>query len=287
MTVSAEYSCGCKCHPSVAVAELPAPDRRKPKGSYAVALTGRVSKPERRRTAGCDFCDGTVRFLPPGGDELPQEEGMALTFDGDFAAHTPLARRLDDYTFFRYLPGEALHLSRKEKTVAERCLADIADELLWGVDELTETIVAEHIVLLLDYCLRFYRRQFIMRRDLSSILLKKAEKITDDFILSQREKATGEKTAAHCAGRLGLSPAYFTDMLRLEKGMTPDEYCRQRKLRMAKVLLATTPKSVEIIVRELGFPSPQYFSFLFKCLTGSDPYEYRAKHLFERQIITV
>lgn len=286
MTVSAEYSCGCKCHPSVAVAGLPDPDRRKPKGSYAVVLTGRDGAAGRPRPAGCDFCDGTMRFLPPESGELPQGEGAVLTFDGDFAAHTPLARRLGDYTFFRYLPGEALHLSRKEKAVAERCLADIAGELQWGVDELTETIVAERIVLLLDYCLRFYLRQFIMRRDLSSILLRKAEKITDDFILAQREKATGEATAAHCAGRLGLSAAYFADMLRIEKGMTPDEYCRQRRLLIAKELLVNTPKTVELITRELGFPSPQYFSFLFKCLTGSDPHDYRARHLFERQIIT-
>ena len=78
---------------------------------------------------------------------------------------TALGANIRDYTFFSYRPEEALHVSLREKQVILELLDKINEELQRCIDCYSQKIISKYIELLLDYCERFYERQFITRNE--------------------------------------------------------------------------------------------------------------------------
>lgn len=230
----------------------------------------------------CDYSEGTVVFLPPN-QLLPVKKDKAgaiapallLSFHPDFINNTPLGKHFGDYSFFYYRQNEALHVSAKEKRVLESILASIDEELRWGIDEYTKTLIANKIELFLNYCSRFYKRQFITRHEKNCELIEHIDKFIDDYFFSHQVLAKGLPSAKCCARALNLSPAYFEDMLHHETGKTTSEYVQFKRVAIARKQLRHTDKSVAAIAEELGYTSPQFFCRLFKRLTGLSPSEYR------------
>ena len=130
------------------------------------------------------------------------------------------------------------------------------------------TILSKHIELFLDYCTRYYERQFITRENKNKAILKTAEKILDDYIASGRLQSGKIPTPYHIAGKLHLSAAYFNDLLKFETGKTWEEYFQFKQLEKAK-------HSPIAVAKQLGYPNVQYFSFIFKKVTGCTPNDYR------------
>ena len=56
------------------------------------------------------------------------------------------------------------------------------------------------------------------------------------------------------------------------------QYVNYVRLNKAKMYLTTTKKGMEEIAEQSGFPSANYFSFIFKRSFGISPTEYRKKH---------
>lgn len=117
-----------------------------------------------------DYQEGTLLFISPGqvggvndGGETLNPKGLALMFHPDLLFGTPLARRMKDYTFFSYASNEALHMSEREKQIILNCFRDIAAEIEHAIDKHTKQIVASTIETMLNYCTRFYNRQFIAK----------------------------------------------------------------------------------------------------------------------------
>lgn len=75
-----------------------------------------------------------------------------------------LKKNIQEYTFFFYRKEEALHLSQREKDKIIECLREMDEELHHPIDRHSQTLISRYIELLLDYCTRFYERQFITRR---------------------------------------------------------------------------------------------------------------------------
>lgn len=231
----------------------------------------------------CDFGDGILVSLQPGQPiarefwrcESGKAEGRLLCFQASVI--DPL-RAKDDacrYSFFRYQVDECLHLSQREQTLLERELDEIEEELNWGIDEYSYTILAGRIKLLLDYITRFYRRQFILRHDANLRLVDRADRYVDDFFRSGRARCQPLPTAATLAGTLGCSPDYFNDLLRHETGKCTDDYVRLKQIARAEQLLKQDTRSVTDVAREVGFPTGQAFCNLFKKLKGATPEEFR------------
>lgn len=228
-----------------------------------------------------DYSSATLVFLRPGeifhlsGHDALPEKGWLLAFHPDLLLRTSLKNQIRNYTFFSYRKEEALHLSQREAAQVTCCLENIEEELHHAIDMHSSTILSRHIELLLDYCTRFYERQFITRENKNKAILEKLEKMLDDYIASGRLQQEREPTPGRFAGALDLSVAYFNDLLRFETGKTLTEHLQFKQLELAKDMLAKTDAAPATVARRLGFSSVQQFCFLFKKITGVSPAEYR------------
>lgn len=228
-----------------------------------------------------DYSCGTLLFLTPGQalsngkDNVLPSKGWMLAFHPDLISCTSLEQNIANYTFFRYTPNEALHISAREKQKVIECFENIRQELQHAIDCHSKTIITKYIELLLDYCIRFNERQFITRCEANKKLLSRFEKILDEYFETNQMKSAGLPSADYFADLLHLSPTYFKDLLRYETGKTVQEHVQFKRFEIAQKLLQTTDKSISQIANELGFSSAQYFTRLFTKIAGCPPNEYR------------
>ena len=229
-----------------------------------------------------DYQEGTIVCLAPGqvigfedNGEVFQPKGWALLFHPDLIRGTSLGRNMKNYTFFSYEVNEALHLSEQERQVVVDCLRRIRHELQHGVDRHSKTIIAMNIELLLDYCVRFYERQFITRNEVNRDILVRFENVLDEYFVSDRPQQIGLPSVGYCAGKLHLSPNYFGDLIKKETGRTAQEHIQMKLIDLAKERVFDTGKSISEIAYELGFKYPQHFTRLFKRIVGQTPNKYR------------
>lgn len=229
-----------------------------------------------------DYQENTLVFVAPGqvfgypaDGSTYQAKGWCLYFSPDLLRNTPLGSHIKDYTFFSYNVSEALHLSLQERDTIIDCLKKIDGEIKNGTDRHSNAIIASAIELLLNYCTRFYDRQFITRKRANKDILKRFEELLDDYFISDKPKSLGTPTVAWCADQLHLSPNYFGDLIKKETGKSAQEYVQQKIMDTAKDLLLASSKSVSEIAYALGYQYPQYFSRAFKKAVGCTPNEYR------------
>jgi AraC-like DNA-binding protein len=235
---------------------------------------------------GCNYYDyqeGTLVFIapdqvvgignPPGN---PDPKGWALLFHPDLIRGTSLGHNIKDYSFFSYEANEALHLSEKERQIILDCLNKIDYELHQSIDKHSKKLIANNIELFLNYCMRFYDRQFITRSLVNKDLLVRFENLMDNYLKSEMTRTVGLPTVKYCADQLHLSPNYFGDLIKKETGKSAQENIQLKVMEIAKERIFDTSKSVSEIAYELGFKHPQHFSRMFKNGTGFTPNEYRS-----------
>lgn len=230
-----------------------------------------------------DYQEGTLVCLAPGqvigvedNGETYQPKGWALVFHPDLIRGTALGQHMKEYTFFSYEVNEALHLSERERQLVIDCMQKIRHELEHAIDRHSRRLVAIQIEVLLDYCLRFYERQFITRTTANHDVLTRFERLLDDYFNDDRAQREGVPTVKYCAGKLCLSPNYFGDLVKKETGKTAQEYIQLKLIDVAKDRILDPAKSIGQVAYELGFQYPQHFTRLFKRITGRTPVEYRS-----------
>lgn len=275
-------------HPLVNVVEgckipNPIPHARKRVGMYVVFI--KELKCTDNLTYGrqsYDFQENTMVFIAPGqvfghhaDGSTYKGSGWCLMFHPQLLRGTQLGRHIKDYTFFSYDVNEALHLSLQERGTIIDCLKKIDDEINNGNDRHSNIIIASAIELLLNYCTRFYDRQFITRKKTNKVLLTRFEELLDGYFASEKPQSYGTLSVAYCAEQLNLSANYFGDLIKKETGKSAQEYVQQKIMDTAKDMLTNSEKSVSEIAYALGYQYPQYFSRAFKKLTGCTPSEYR------------
>ncbi len=233
-----------------------------------------------------DYQEGTVVCLAPGqvigiedNGETFQPKGWALCFHPDLIRGTSLGSHIKEYTYFSYEVNEALHLSLEERGIFVDCLNKISHELEHAIDRLSKRLIATNIELLLDYCLRFYERQFITRENVNTDILTRFEALLDNYFESNRAKAEGLPTVKWCASELCLSSNYFGDLIKKETGKTAQEHIQLKLIGLAKEMVLNPERSISEIAYELGFQYPQHFTRLFKKVTGMPPNDYRQQGL--------
>lgn len=229
-----------------------------------------------------DYQEGTLVFIAPGqvigviDDGTPfKPKGWGLLFHPDLLRGTSLAKEIHTYTFFSYKSNEALHLSEREREVAVECFRNILHELEHDIDKHSRRLITSNIELFLNYCVRFYDRQFITRVNVNKDALSRLEDIINDYYLSGKAAGEGLLTVAYCADALHLSPNYLGDMIKKETGLSPQMHIKNALINMAKDYLADPQLTVNEISYKLGFQYPQHFTRMFKKETGKSPKEYR------------
>lgn len=228
-----------------------------------------------------DYSNASLIFLTPGEairidkNKLLPRKGWLLAFHPDLLHCTSLGENIHNYTFLQYGLNEALHLSLREKTKALTCLLNIEEELQHAIDCYSKTLISRSIELFLDYCSRYYERQFITRCEANKGIIHKTEALLDKYIRSGQLKNHQPPSAEYCAHVLHLSPSYFNDLFKFETGKTFPEYFQCKRLDIAKEMLLDAANTTGQVAKELGFANVQYFSHLFKKITGIAPNEYR------------
>jgi len=229
-----------------------------------------------------DYQEGTLVFLAPGqvagvnsNGETYQPKGYALVFHPDLIHGTSLGRHIQDYTFFGYQSNEALHLSERERKMVLDCFSKIEYELEQAIDNHSKKLIVSNIELFLNYCIRFYDRQFITRDNVHKSILERFENLLNGYFQSDKPQIIGLPSVAYCAGELNLSAGYFGDLIKKETGKTAQEYIQSKLIDVAKERIFDQSKSVSQIAYELGFKYPQHFTRLFKQRVGHSPNEYR------------
>ena len=228
-----------------------------------------------------DFDEMTVTSFAPGqvvkvepNPDVPFAKFTALVFHPDILNRTALGRQINRYEFFGYSSTEALHLSAQEVEVFRGVLAMIEQELHRAIDKHTRELIVSNIELLLNYCLRFYDRQFITREEINHSVVKKFIELLDDYIAT-KALHDGLPTVAYFADKCCLSSGYFGNLVRVETGRTAKDIIADHVLAYAKQLLNDEALTITMISNRLGFEYPQHFVRFFKSHTGKTPSAYK------------
>jgi AraC family transcriptional activator of pobA len=230
-----------------------------------------------------DYEDGTLLFIAPGQvfgfeeqGKILQPTGWALAFHPDLIRGTSLGKHIKDYGFFGYNVNEALHLSDRERQLVVECFRKIQYELDHAIDKHSRTLIVSNIELFLNYCVRFYDRQFITREHLHKDLLVSFEELLDDYFQSEKPHVQGLPSVGYCAGQLNLTANYFGELVKKETGKTAQEYIQEKVIDVAKEKVLDTSKSISEVAYDIGFKYPAHFTRLFKQRVGQSPNEYRS-----------
>ncbi len=229
-----------------------------------------------------DYQEGTVVSFAPGqtvtvewNANMPMPPSRGLLFHPDLLHGTQLGKKIDEYTFFDYGQREALHLSERERTVISSLLDQIEAEIENPVDRHSQTIITDAISMLLDYCMRYYDRQFITRHKVCSDVFSAFERNLKEYFENDNAEKNGLPSVAYFAEKACLSTGYFGDLIKKETGSTAQSYIQDAVINRSKHLLKEGTLSVSEISYRLGFQYAQHFTRLFKAKMGVTPNEYR------------
>ncbi|MVM32834.1 helix-turn-helix domain-containing protein [Spirosoma sp. HMF4905] len=229
-----------------------------------------------------DYQDETLLFIAPGqvfgfdeNEESLQPNGWALAFHPDLIRGTSLGKHIKDYNFFGYDINEALHISHRERQIVLECFQKIQYELEYPIDKHSRTLIVSTIELFLNYCVRFYDRQFITREHLHKDILVRFEELLDSYFDSDQPQTLGLPSVSYCAEQLNLSANYFGELVKKETGKSAQDYIQTKVIEVAKEKIFNVSKSLSEIAYEMGFKYPQHFTRLFKQHVGQSPSAYR------------
>lgn len=231
-----------------------------------------------------DYEEGTLVFTSPGQvtvfegempDDNENDKGWTLAFHPDLIRKSKLSDKMDGYSFFHYDVNEALHLSEEELQTIEDLLDKIVKEYSQNLDKHSQNLIISNIELLLDYCIRFYDRQFYTRTNLNTDIVSKFERQLKVHYRTDELQTIGIPTVNYLAQKMNFSSNYLSDLLKKETGKTAQEHIHLFVIERAKNILLNSGQSISEIGYSLGFEYPQHFSNLFKSKTGMSPSEFR------------
>lgn len=232
-----------------------------------------------------DFQQGTLIFTAPeqiisavDTEFKTDSEGWTVMFHPDLIRPFELAKQIDSYTFFSYEVNEALHLSENEKTALFELVQRISTEMKQNIDKHSHRLISSTLGLILDYCARFFDRQFFTRTHVNQDTVVRFEGLLNRYYQQNNHLENGIPSVAYCGKELGISPNYLSDLLKKETGKSTIEHIHGHILEKAKITLLHSDVAIGQLAYDLGFDYPSHFSKLFKNMTGQSPNNYRKSH---------
>jgi YesN/AraC family two-component response regulator len=229
-----------------------------------------------------DFQEGTMVFVAPNQvieyqktDEIANNTGWSLLFHPDLIQKSELGKKMDSFSFFAYASNEALHLSEEERKTISEIVEKIEKEFSNNIDTHSQTLIISNLELLLNYCVRFYDRQFYTRTNLNKDISSQFEQLLKSYYKEEKQLELGIPSVQYCGEAMHMSPKYLSDLLRKETGQSAQDHIHQYVIEKAKNKLLNSNKSASEIAYSLGFEYPQYFSKIFKKKTALSPNEFR------------
>ncbi|MDN5201279.1 helix-turn-helix domain-containing protein [Fulvivirgaceae bacterium BMA10] len=251
-------------------------------GMYCITQKNETDGSMRYGRNSYDFQEGSMVFIKPGQvlsydghQSSAKDPGWALLFHPDLIRKSGLGKTIDDYSFFSYDLTEALHISEDEKLALNEILAKIENEYQQNIDRHSQKLIVSNIELLLDYCTRYYDRQFYTRTNVNKDILAKFEALLKNYYSNGNQLDKGIPSVHYCGTELNMSPKYLSDLLKKETGRNAKTHIDDFLINKAKNSLLRSTESVSQIAYSLGFEYSQHFSKIFKAKTGISPREYR------------
>ena len=207
--------------------------------------------------------------------QTDDDDCWTLIFHPDLIRKSELGKKIDQYSFFSYSSNEALHLSEEERDTVTGIAEKIEREYRNNIDSHSQTLIISNLELLLNYCIRFYDRQFFTRTNLNQDIASDFEQLLNDYYKHENQLELGIPSVQYCAEEIKMSARYLSDLLRKETGKSTQEHIHLYIIEKAKTKLLNSNKSASEIAYNLGFEYTQYFSKLFKKITKMSPIEYR------------
>ena len=247
---------------------------------YMIVLKQVVSGEMNYGRTKLDFSRGVMLFFAPGQSIGWQEvdvsqTGFMINIHKDYFRRYALAERIKTYGYFSYAVNEALHLSPKEEVTVTSIYKNILAEYHNNQDELSKEIIIGLLDTLLKYADRFYKRQFMNRKEINSDLGFQFQQALIRYFESGRFKESGTPNIDWVASELAVTPRYLSDALKAETGKTAMEHLHLYLIDEAKNLLLEPGKTVAEVAYQLGYEYPQYFSRLFKKKVGISPKKFQ------------
>jgi len=229
-----------------------------------------------------DFQEGTMVFTKPGqsmhiasGQEYQGSAGWTILFHPDLIRKSELGQVIAQYSYFSYEVNEALHLSETEQENLSQLVKKIEQEYQHIIDRHSQDLMISNIKLLLDYCTRYYDRQFYTRTNLNKDFVSRSEKLLHDYYQSELPLEQGVPSVKYCGEAMHMSGHYLSDLLRKETGRSAQDHIYAFLIDKAKTRLLGSAESISQVAYSLGFEYPNHFSKLFKAKTGLSPAAYR------------
>mgnify|MGYP001945109220 CR=1 FL=1 len=226
-----------------------------------------------------DCSKGTLLFSAPNQtykvkDIVISAESWFIAFHEDFISGLDIRKQIKKYNFFNYDVNEALHLSPKEEQTIKSIFRNIESEYQNNQDEFSKEIIISQLETLLKYADRFYKRQFLNRKEINKNLMSQFKEVLDTYFENGQQMEDGIPTVDWLAEQLGVSHRYMSDTIKAETGKTAIDQINLYLVDEAKNLLLAPNASISETAYKLGFEYPQYFSRLFKKKVGISPKEY-------------
>jgi AraC family transcriptional regulator, transcriptional activator of pobA len=229
-----------------------------------------------------DYQEGSMIFTAPNqvleyskSENYKEDKGWTLIFHPDLIRKSELCQKITQYSFFNYASNEALHLSDEERKTVTQIAEKIETEFSSNIDTHSHTLIISNLELLLNYCLRFYDRQFYTRTNLNKDIVSEFEQLLKDYYNKSKQLQLGIPTVQFCGEAMNMSPKYLSDLLRKETGESTQYHIHNYIIEKAKNKLLNSVDTVSEIAYSLGFEYPQYFSTIFKKKTSMSPNEFR------------
>ena len=229
-----------------------------------------------------DFQHGTLIFVAPGQvmtsptrEMIKNNKGWSLLFHPDLIRKDQLGSEIDKYTFFSYEITEALHLSADEQEYITTIITQLKKEYSKYLDQHSQQLIISNLELFLNYCRRFYDRQFYTRSNINQDTVAQFEKLLKDYFNTPNLRQTGLPSVSYFGEKLNISSNYLSDLLKKETGKSTRSHINDILIDKIKTALLSSSASISEIAYSLGFDYPQSLSRLFKSKTGHSPKEYR------------
>lgn len=251
-------------------------------GFYCIALKNNFKGKMSYGQQHYDFDKGIMSFFAPNQVVITEIRddwdlnGLWFVIHPDFLQGFPLVKDIKKFGFFSYAVNEALHLSEDEEFTINQLLITLSKESQASTDSFSQQIIIKQIELLLNYCDRFYHRQFLTRNQANNNFLGNFERLLEEYFDNDGTESEGIPSVSYFSEKLNLSQNYLSDLLRTITGQSAQQHIQQKIIECAKALLTNSELNVSQIAYHLGFEHPQSFHKLFKNKTQSSPLEYRA-----------
>ena len=132
-------------------------------------------------------------------------------------------------------------------------------------------MIVSNIELFLNYCVRFYDRQFITRENVNKDILTRFENLLNDYFYSEKPESSGLPTVKYCADQMHLSANYFGDLIKKETGSSFVDLLTKKRIETARELVLGSSMKMREIAERCGYSDQHYFSYCFKKYSGTSP----------------